>query len=320
MTSPAVLVLEPDSKTRDALGQTLAELHFRPVLTGSLDDALQLAVAGDVDAVIADCGALVRLGSKAATAPALAARLGASIAQLRAARAGSPGGAPVAPVPHLRVIVTSEVENAAAHAAAIQAGADAFLRATDAQEESVIASYLTRFLQASLATLATASVIAPVAAPPAPVPAPVAAATVLATPARPALQVTAPATPAHVSDAFALQDEDLRDPDSGRWDAKRIAEVLGISLRDLTDAISVNYSTVARTPDSDGLQERLAPFANVTAMVRQVHAQDDGRVRKWLRQPQPALQNDAPLTVLLRPGAAAAVEQWVTGAWLGEPA
>ncbi len=82
----------------------------------------------------------------------------------------------------------------------------------------------------------------------------------------------------------------------------------------------MNYSTVARTPDSDALQEKLAPFANVIAMTRRVYDQDDARLRKWLQHPQSAFGNTTPLKALLKPGQAPAVEQWVAGAWMGESA
>lgn len=297
MPAADVLVLEPDTRTRQALGTTLQGLHFTPVLSGSLDEALQRVGAGELEAVIADWEALVPAGMNTRSALTLAARLSASIAQLRATYASAHAGQTGRQALPLRVIVTTDRENVDAHAAAIQAGADAYLRADEARDESVIASYLSRFLQASLVTLASAAVAS-----------------------RPTVADVAPAAPAHVADAFALPDEDLRDPDSGRWDAKRIAEALGINLTELAEALAVNYSTIARTPDSGALQERLAPFVNVIAMTRQVYAQDDTRLRKWLRQPQSSLGDVAPLSAMLRPGAAPAVEQWVAGAWLGEPA
>lgn len=304
MSATDVLVLEPDTERCRALGLTLKGLHFQPILTGSLEEAMARAGSGEVKAVIADWGALVHFTPQQRPS-ALVAQLGASIAQLRAACASSSAGAQAHPFVPLRVIVTTETANVDAHAAAIQAGADAFLRCEDAAEESVLASYLTRFIQSNLGMLLTVSEPRPI----------------YASGGSPGLTVV-PATPptAHVTDAFSLQDEGLRDPESGRWDAKRIAEALGVKLTELTAALDVNYSTVARTPDSEALQERLAPFANVVAMARQVFAQDETRLRKWLRQPQSALGDLTPVKALLRPGAANAVEQWVAGAWLGEPA
>ncbi len=306
MPAADVLVLEPDTQRCEALERSLQGLFFRALLSSSLEEAMERASAGDVKAVIADWGALVRSSPQQRSASSLAAQLGASIAQLRAAHASSPGGARGHPGSILRVIVTTDTDNVDAHAAAIQAGADAFLRCEDAVEESVLASYLTRYLQSYLAAPLTVAEPRPTYAGG-------------GSPGTSAVPVSPPPV-AHVTEAFALQDEDLRDPESGRWDAKRIAEALGVKLTELTEALAVNYSTVARTPDSEALQEKLAPFANVVAMARQVYAQDDTRMRKWLRQPQPALGDVTPVKALMRPGAATAVEQWVAGAWLGEPA
>lgn len=300
-----VLVLEADTERCQALGRTLKGLHFKAVLSSSFDEAMARTLAGDVKAVIADWGALVHFNPKQRSSSSLAAQLGASIAQLRDAYARSSAGARGHRGALLRIIVTTDTDNVDAHAAAIQAGADAFLRTEDALQESILASYLIRSLRLNLGMLLTVSE-------PHSMYEGAGSSGTTAAPSR---------TPiAHVTDAFALQDEDLRDPRSGRWDAKRIAESLGVKLTELTEALAVNYSTVARTPDSEALQEKLAPFANVVAMARQVYAQDDARLRKWLRQPQSALGDLTPLAALLRPGAASAVEQWVAGAWLGEPA
>ena len=59
-----------------------------------------------------------------------------------------------------------------------------------------------------------------------------------------------PPTPA-LSEAFGLQAADLRNARTGRWDAERIAEAIGIPLTDLAAALEEHDSRVARTPDSD---------------------------------------------------------------------
>ncbi|MEO7511252.1 MAG: hypothetical protein ABIZ91_05765, partial [Gemmatimonadaceae bacterium] len=92
MPASDVLVLDTDLTKRRAMGETLAGLHFRPVLSGSLDEALQCAGAQKFEAVIADWEALVRMGSSPRSALTLAARLSASIAQLRAAYGSNQSG------------------------------------------------------------------------------------------------------------------------------------------------------------------------------------------------------------------------------------
>lgn len=297
MSLADVLVLEPDNKTRKALGQTLKGLSLRPIASGSFDAALKRVKAGGLEVVIADWEALVNLGHTKQSAPTLIAQLSTSIARLRSMHASRSARVAEESSHPLRIIITSDSENAEAHAASIQAGADAYLRTDEAREESVLGSYLARFLQQARE---------------APQPAGSARRT------KDAVESSSGRSPSHVTEAFELQDEDLRDPESGRWDAKRIANVMAVPLKDLTKALSVNYSTVARTPDSQALQEKLAPFANVVAMTRQVYDQDDKRLRKWLRQPQAVLGDTAPLAALMQPGKASALEQWVSGVWLGE--
>ena len=48
-----------------------------------------------------------------------------------------------------------------------------------------------------------------------------------------------------------------------------------------------SYRTVARTPDSVRLQSKLAPLADIIAMLRQTYREDHTRVLEWLRHPQP---------------------------------
>ncbi|MGQ0648976.1 MAG: antitoxin Xre/MbcA/ParS toxin-binding domain-containing protein [Gemmatimonadaceae bacterium] len=297
MADTDVLVLEPDKKTRTALLSTLKSLHCRPLVSGSLEEALGKAKSGQIEAVIADLG---QLGTATTATAELIARMTAAIARLRQAHESGARRDDSALARPLRVFVTSASDDADMHAAAIQAGADVFLRVNEARNVTVLASYLARFLQQS----------APGQwAPPA----------VAALPDRVAEAAAPPAPAREITEAFQLHDADLRDPDTGRWDAKRIADALGVRLTELTDAIAANYSTVARTPASDALQARLSPFANVIAMVRQVYTEDDARMKMWLRQSQSALRDRTPLDALLTRGKAPAVQQWVASAWLGEP-
>ena len=124
---------------------------------------------------------------------------------------------------------------------------------------------------------------------------------------------------ANVTDLFALDDEALRDPDSGRWDAKRISDAMEVDLAKLATAVEGDYPAIAQTPNGEALQVRLAPFANVLAMLHDVFGGDEGRVRIWLRAPQRYFGGKTPLEVRLTPGGATGVEELVVGAWLGEP-
>jgi ActR/RegA family two-component response regulator len=117
---------------------------------------------------------------------------------------------------------------------------------------------------------------------------------------------------------FALPTERLRSG-SGRLDAELVARALGVSLRKLAEAIGVGHTTVHKTPDSPALQPRLAPYASVIAMLDDVYGGDTRWALAWLQSAQPGLGSRAPLDVMLQPGGASAVEQFVSGAWLGDP-
>ncbi|MBK8059537.1 MAG: DUF2384 domain-containing protein [Gemmatimonadetes bacterium] len=115
-----------------------------------------------------------------------------------------------------------------------------------------------------------------------------------------------------------MPDEPFRDAQSGRWNACQIADALGVSLEEFARLVGESDRVIRETPDDATLQERLAPFANVLAMVGDYFGGDAGRVRSWLNRPQPRLGNRTPLTILQTPGRSPAVEQWITGLWLGD--
>lgn len=129
--------------------------------------------------------------------------------------------------------------------------------------------------------------------------------------------------PKHITDAFDLATASLRDNLSGRWDARRIAEAMGVPLEELAAMIGVDGAeheerlAIHESPDGLVLQERLAPVANILAMVSDYHGGDDAIVRAWLRLPQPRMGGRTPLESL-REGHAVTVEEWIAGVWLGE--
>ncbi|WP_337172685.1 hypothetical protein [Gemmatimonas aurantiaca] len=309
MTIADVLILDPDLGARNAVKQTLAGLHYHPIATGSFDEAVRRAEAGDLEVVIADWRALVGPSTVTSEPFRLAIQLRTSLARLRAVHARSPHVSEEGRSSSLGIIVTASVPDAATHAAAISAGADAYLRPEDLQDSNVLGSYLTRLLE----QLWAGTLVVPGHA----------AAVVPGSDGTPSDVAEGGTSDAEMgaqraTDMFELPDGDLRDDISGRWDASKIARALGRPLTEIARALGVNYSTVHKTPDSPALQERLAPFANVFAMVRDIYGKDDTRARKWLLLPQAKLGNTSALAAMCVPGQATAVEQWVAGLWLGE--
>lgn len=293
-----ILLLDPDNHTRKIVAESIAAMFYNVIALTTLDQAFRRVREGDLEAVVADWTTLAPSDMPPENPLSLTNRLRASMAQLRAQYAASAARNASAPSRQLQIIVTSSDANPAIHAAAISAGADAYLRVEDVLAPAVLESYLTQVVERSASAVLTA----------------MATAKATVTDAAPTVARE------DVASAFKLDDAPLRDAESGRWSAKRIAESLGVTLRALAGAVEVNYSTVAKTPDSVALQDKLAPFANVLAMVRDVYGGDGERLRKWLNSPQPSLKDATPLDAMMRPNAAPAVEQWVTGIWMGEAA
>jgi len=109
---------------------------------------------------------------------------------------------------------------------------------------------------------------------------------------------------------------DLHNPQSGRIDAKRVAEALGVKLTQLPQALNVGYKALHKTPDAPALQGRLQPIKDAIVLVsRFVRTQD---VRVWLNSPHPDLRRRKPLDVILS-GRASAVVTMLENALAGIP-
>jgi len=83
----------------------------------------------------------------------------------------------------------------------------------------------------------------------------------------------------------------------GRYDAQKVAQSLGLSLRELAELLGRNVSTLSRNPEGLDLQEGLAPLITVLDLLHRTGASDDG-VRAWLRSPIPGLGYSMPLELM----------------------
>lgn len=113
-------------------------------------------------------------------------------------------------------------------------------------------------------------------------------------------------------------------PHAGRFpvaheplDLAQIARGLCLSEAQLQGLLPGTFAPgEERTPEQ---QEHLASFARVLAVLRDVFQGDPERIRQWLLNPHPELQNETPQQTLQTPGGVVGVEQMVTNAWLGIP-
>jgi hypothetical protein len=122
-----------------------------------------------------------------------------------------------------------------------------------------------------------------------------------------------------VAPALAFVDVDssrLRNPRSGRLDAKRIAGRLGGSVSRLASVAGVSQQALSARPDSARAQEGLLALARVVAALDE--ALPPRRVKMWLRAPHARLGGASPLAMLLD-GRAETLARMVEGALEGIP-
>ncbi|MEK7405590.1 MAG: antitoxin Xre/MbcA/ParS toxin-binding domain-containing protein [Acidobacteriota bacterium] len=90
----------------------------------------------------------------------------------------------------------------------------------------------------------------------------------------------------------------LHDPSSGRLDAKRIAEYLGVPVSSLARALGKKTAAVHKSPAAASLQDELAPIAR-TVGILQEFLRSPEEIRAWLNSPHPDLGNETPMSLLL---------------------
>lgn len=110
---------------------------------------------------------------------------------------------------------------------------------------------------------------------------------------------------------------ELRNGDSGRVDAARVAEYLGVSLKRLADAAGLGYAGVHKNPDSERVQDALAPIVRVLELAA-IALGGRSSVLRWLNRPVHELEDESPLAVILA-GEAGAVATLLENARAGIP-
>lgn len=111
---------------------------------------------------------------------------------------------------------------------------------------------------------------------------------------------------------------ELHDPDTGRIDAKRVAEFLAIPLTRLAIAIGANYPTVHKTPAAPGLQNSLRPIKRAIELVSEL-TRTPADARAWLNNPHPDLgRRRTPMEAILK-GKADALVTLLENALAGIP-
>jgi len=111
---------------------------------------------------------------------------------------------------------------------------------------------------------------------------------------------------------------EAHDPASGRYDALRVGQSLGLSTTDMAQVLRWTPRGVRKNPSSPRLQQQLTRLVATVTLLRELLDGSMPHVRIWLRAPHPALGGRTPLSYLLG-GQIDPVEDLVRAIATGQP-
>jgi hypothetical protein len=126
---------------------------------------------------------------------------------------------------------------------------------------------------------------------------------------------SAPVDPTVSKSSLEVRLPELHDRETGRLDAANVANYLRIPLKQLSESLGRNYSTVHKTPSASAIQEPLRSIKRTLEVLEQVFV-NRSAVLAWLNSPHPDLGRRTPLQVILE-GYPDAVEDMLEGALTG---
>lgn len=110
---------------------------------------------------------------------------------------------------------------------------------------------------------------------------------------------------------------ELHDVNSGRIDAAKVAEFMGVALKALAEGVGLNYKAVHRHPSASGFQAALRPVKRVLELLHEFFGPPES-IRIWLNTPHPDLAGATSLDTILA-GKASAVALLLENARNGVP-
>ena len=111
---------------------------------------------------------------------------------------------------------------------------------------------------------------------------------------------------------------EAHDPASGRYDALRVGQSLGLSAAEMAQVLRWTPRGLRKNPTSPRLQEPLTRLVATVTLLRELLDGSMPYVRIWLRAPHPALGGRTPLSYLLE-GQLEPVEDLVRAIATGQP-
>ncbi len=110
---------------------------------------------------------------------------------------------------------------------------------------------------------------------------------------------------------------ELHDKKTGRIDAQKVADFMGVPLKPLAEGLGLNYKAVHRNPSAGGFQEALQPVKRSMEILHEFFGPKE-TIRIWLNTPHPDLDGATSLDTILE-GKAFAVSRVLGNAWNGVP-
>ena len=89
----------------------------------------------------------------------------------------------------------------------------------------------------------------------------------------------------------------LHEKKSGRIDAQKIADYMGVPLKRLTEALQLNYKATHRNPSAESIQSALQPLKRILEILHDFFRKPE-TVRVWLNTQHPDLGHTAVETIL----------------------
>lgn len=110
---------------------------------------------------------------------------------------------------------------------------------------------------------------------------------------------------------------ELHDGRTGRIDAQKVAEFMGVALKPLSESLGLNYKAVHRSPAAPGIQKALRTVKRPLELLHEFFGPPES-IRAWLNTPHPDLEGATALETILE-GKADAVGMILENAWNGVP-
>lgn len=111
---------------------------------------------------------------------------------------------------------------------------------------------------------------------------------------------------------------DLRNPSTGRLDARQVSDLFNIPMRRIASLVGHRPQTLSKTPDSRALQPGLAVFERIACALMSLVGSAQG-LRIWMNAANPELSGQVPSDLLMQ-GQGQVVADLLESMLAGQPA